>query len=324
MKTKKNKKKHITTTLIVAIFTCLLITTATFAIPKLPFFKQPQEITNRSDSSSDIANLKEETATEAKAALTETIQTDSNTKYETPKEISYSNSPYKDLYPNLYCEKPTQYITNSKTIYLTFDDGPSQRTGEILDILKAKNVKATFFVIGNNSELGRSMMKRIVDEGHAIAIHTYSHEYKKIYAGVKEYLDDFNKIATFIYETTGVKPSVFRFPGGSNTGFNKKIRNELLLEMTRRGYSYFDWNLCNGDAASSKLVPSNILTDNVLKNSTYCDVGVVLMHDCAAKKTTVDSLSDVVEGLKKQNFKFDILSSKINPDKFRFCKPKLN
>ena len=98
-------------------------------------------------------------------------------------------SAYDDLYPELYAEPADiESIAPEKTLYLTFDDGPSARTAEVLDILKENDVKATFFVTGQTSEEAQALMRRIVDEGHTIAVHTYSHQYKKIYASVQAYL----------------------------------------------------------------------------------------------------------------------------------------
>ena len=137
-------------------------------------------------------------------------------------------------------------------VYLTFDDGPSARTDEILEILDKYGVKATFFVVGANEEGDLERMQKIVAAGHTLAIHSYSHDYKKIYASVEAYLEDFNQMFCQIYEATGVKPQIFRFPGGSVNSYNVGIHQQLIAEMTRRGFVYFDWNVANGDAVFSK------------------------------------------------------------------------
>lgn len=128
-------------------------------------------------------------------------------------------------------------------VYLTFDDGPSARTDEILEILDKYGVKATFFVVGANEEGDLERMQKIVAAGHTLAIHSYSHDYKKIYASVEAYLEDFNQMFCQIYEATGVKPQIFRFPGGSVNSYNVGIHQQLIAEMTRRGFVYFDWNV---------------------------------------------------------------------------------
>lgn len=225
------------------------------------------------------------------------------------------------LYPNLYCVRPETQITPEKTIFLTFDDGPSERTAEILDILRENGIKATFFVTGNASPAGQALMKRIVDEGHTIGVHTYTHEFKQIYSSVEAFLDDFNKIYNLIYEATGVKPTIFRFPGGSKNSFNKDNYKELIAEMTQRGFDYFDWNLSSGDAASRTPTPTQNCINNVLKFSKNCNHGVVLMHDARPKVTTVEALPHIINGLKAQGFTFDKLSNNIDPAPYSLVKP---
>ncbi|MBO4461285.1 MAG: polysaccharide deacetylase family protein, partial [Lachnospiraceae bacterium] len=105
---------------------------------------------------------------------------------------------------------------NAKKVYLTFDDGPSHNTELILDILKEYNVKATFFVIGRNDEYSKSLYKRIVDEGHTIALHSYTHRYSSIYASLDAYKEDLQKISDLVYDATGVRSKFIRFPGGSS------------------------------------------------------------------------------------------------------------
>lgn len=240
-----------------------------------------------------------------------------------PKALEHSaeGRNYREMYPNLYCTRPQKQVNPDKTIFLTFDDGPSDRTLEVLDILREKGIKATFFVTGNCPAKGKSIMKKIVDEGHTIGVHTYTHDFKKIYASVNAFLDDFSKIYNLIYEATGVKPTIFRFPGGSKNGFNKGNYRELIAEMTRRGFDYFDWNLSAGDAVSRTPTPASRCISNVLNASKNCAHGVVLMHDARPKVTTVEVLPAIIDGLAKQGFSFDKLSNNINPAAYSLVKP---
>lgn len=231
------------------------------------------------------------------------------------------NEDYTKLYPHLYCTRPESQIIPEKTIFLTFDDGPSERTSEILEILREKGIKATFFVTGNTSSAGRALMKQIVDEGHAIGIHTYTHEFRQIYSSVNAFLDDFNKIYSLIHDATGIKPTIFRFPGGSKNSFNKNNYKELTTEMTRRGFDYFDWNLSVGDAVSRTPTPTQKCINNVLNFSKNCNHGVVLMHDAKPKVTTVEALPHIIDGLKSQGFTFDKLSNNIDPAPYSLVKP---
>ena len=228
---------------------------------------------------------------------------------------------YTKLYPDLYCNRPSEQIVPSKTIFLTFDDGPSDNTTEILGILRQKDIKATFFVTGNATPKGKSLMKRIVDEGHTIAMHTYSHNYKQIYGSVSAFLEDFNNIYNLIYESTGVKPTIFRFPGGSKNSFNKDNYIEIAAEMRRRGFDYFDWNLSAGDAVSRVCTPTQTCINNVLGHSKNCDHGVVLMHDANAKVTTVEALPSIIDGLKSQGFNLSKLTNEIDPAPYSLIKP---
>ena len=205
----------------------------------------------------------------------------------------------------------------SKVIYLTFDDGPSERTVEILEILREKDVKATFFVIGRTDEDSLNLMKEIVEEGHAIAMHTYSHRYTDIYASVEDYLADMYKLFVLIRDTTGVEPSIFRFPGGSINGYNKGVYQQLEAEMLRRGFVPYDWNLSSGDASGTKASAAQII-NNVVGPAKKLDRGIVLMHDSEPKTSTVEALVPMIDQLSELGFTFDKLTSAVKPVLFGY------
>lgn len=209
-----------------------------------------------------------------------------------------------------------------KIAYLTFDDGPSSNTSNILDILKSHNIKATFFVKGNDSKLGIEMYKRIVNEGHSIGNHTYSHEYSYIYSSKENFIKDFNKLEKLIKDVTGVEPNILRFPGGSNNTVSHnyggtKIMRELVNYMNNNNLYYFDWNVDSTDASVAVQSKEKIV-NNVLRESDYSNKVIILMHDSPAKITSVKALPEIIQGLKNKGFKFDTLSK----DKFtvRFLK----
>ena len=225
---------------------------------------------------------------------------------------------YAELYPDFYApETLTADQHTDKTIYLTFDDGPSDRTDEILQILKDKDVKATFFVIGKSDAVSAQRMRSIVDGGHTLGMHTFSHSYKKIYASVDAYLADMYQIFCLIRDTTGVTPSVFRLPGGSINGYNYGIYQQILAEMLRRGFVPCDWNLSSGDASGEAITKQQILT-NVVSAAANVTRGFVLMHDASDKKTTVSALPEMIDGLKNQGFSFDRLTSSVRPVLFGY------
>lgn len=188
---------------------------------------------------------------------------------------------------------------NRKKIYLTFDDGPSSNTDEILDILKAYDVKATFFVVGKTDEASRKAYRRIVEEGHTLGMHSYSHSYEDIYDSEEDFQDDMKKLQEYLYELTGVWPRFYRFPGGSSNTVSNIDMQKLADWLTDQGVTYFDWNVASGDAVSREL-PAETLLANCLagiRNQQSC---VVLMHDAANKDTTVEALPEIISEIRLQ------------------------
>ena len=188
---------------------------------------------------------------------------------------------------------------SQKKIYLTFDDGPSSNTDEILDILKAYDVKATFFVVGKTDEASRKAYRRIVEEGHTLGMHSYSHSYEDIYASEEDFQTDMKKLQEYLYELTGVWPRFYRFPGGSSNTVSNIDMQKLADWLTDQGVTYFDWNVASGDAVSREL-PAETLLANCLagiRNQQSC---VVLMHDAANKDTTVEALPEIISEIRLQ------------------------
>ena len=201
---------------------------------------------------------------------------------------------------------------SGKTVYLTFDDGPSWITEKILDILKKEDIKATFFVVGNDDDYGHSLLKRMDKEGHAIGNHTYSHDYSYIYKNLDNFFEDFYKNEAFIYEATGKKTSLVRLPGGSNNNVSRnidgrKIMLDICNSLEEKGYIYFDWNASSADASA---VPA---TTEQIVNNTLQWIGRhqnpnVLFHDSAAKVNTLKALPIIIEKLKFLGCTFEVLS----------------
>lgn len=225
-----------------------------------------------------------------------------------------SSSQYQKKYPDLYCTPRTPFVKREKTVYLTFDDGPSRHTDKILRILGKYNIKATFFAVGKNDPKSKKIMKQIVEEGHTLAPHSYTHVYNKIYSSVDSFLDDFKKINDLIYETTGVRPNILRFPGGTVNVYNRRIFRELSAEMLRRGYTFYDWDVSAADATKSATA------DSVMK-SIICGVhedrrNIVLMHDTSEK--TLKALEKTIIYLKNMGFAFDRLTNEVEPVTFYY------
>ena len=184
------------------------------------------------------------------------------------------------------------YYFQPKTMYLTFDDGPSKDyTNKVLDILKARNVKATFFLIGENARKYPDVVKRIVAEGHTIGIHCDNHNYEKLYQSADSYIQDFENARQTIYQITGVQVNIFRFPGGSVNHYNAAVRDEIIEEMTNRGYIYFDWNASLEDAVQQS-VPEQLIA-NALSTTLGRKKVIMLAHDVVPNTTAcLDELLD--------------------------------
>lgn len=207
------------------------------------------------------------------------------------------------LYPEMYAQPwEGPRVSGEKTVYLTFDDGPSVNTDRILAVLEEYGIKATFFIVGKTDQNSQRRMQEIVAAGHTLAIHSWSHDYKKIYASVEAYLDDFHQLYQWIYEVTGSYPQIFRFPGGSINGYDRGIYQEIIAEMTRRGFVYFDWNASAQDATVKPLAPAVIL-DNCAKGIGKETV-VVLAHDTAARGTTVEALPAIIQRYRDAGYTF--------------------
>lgn len=187
-------------------------------------------------------------------------------------------------------------------IYLTFDDGPSDYTSTLLDVLGKYDVKATFFVTGYGSD---EMIKREYDEGHTVGLHTWSHKYDQIYNSVDAYFADLAKISERVKNITGEESKIIRFPGGSSntvsTRYDHGIRIMSILssEVENRGYHYYDWNISSGDAGGANT--ADAVYTNVV---THLKPGpnVVLQHD--VKDFSVAAVERIIEFGLANNYVF--------------------
>lgn len=203
-------------------------------------------------------------------------------------------------------EKQIQEVTSNgdKVVYLTFDDGPSNQTERILEILQKYNAKATFFVTGQNANY-RYLIKKAHDQGHTIALHTYSHQYSKVYASVDAYFDDLNKVGQIVKEQIGFVPHYIRFPGGASNMVSAKyckgIMTTLTQEVQNRGYQYYDWNADTTDASGTNVPVGRLIANGT---SSCANNIMILAHDTAAKATTADALPSIIEHYKQRGYVF--------------------
>lgn len=185
---------------------------------------------------------------------------------------------------------------NLRKVYLTFDDGPSMYTQDILEVLKIYDVKATFFVTGMKPEYGERLQD-ILDDGHSLALHSFSHVYSDIYSSLDNFKNDFNKLREYVYQNTGEEINLFRFPGGSaNNIVSPEVRKEILTWLEKEGIVYFDWNVSSGDGGNQILSPQEI-ADNCIKGISDCNTAIVLLHDSSSKVTTIEALPLIIEAV---------------------------
>ena len=213
-------------------------------------------------------------------------------------------------------ELPEPIDPGPMTIYLTFDDGPSQYTAQLLDVLAKYDVKATFFVTHNHKEADEMILREHA-EGHTVAIHTYTHDYSKIYKSEKAYFDDMNRMGDIIEGLIGERPAIIRFPGGSSNHVSKNyadgIMTKLTQDMNEMGILYYDWNVDSRDASGDS--PKNStewwdpLVNNVIsgiknrsKNGRF---SVVLQHD--VKKFSVAAVEDIIKWGLENGYTFKAL-----------------
>lgn len=188
--------------------------------------------------------------------------------------------------------KPQQseVTPSGKVIYLTFDDGPSKHTSELLAVLKKYNVKATFFVM----KTGYShLIGDIVAQGHSIGAHTYSHDYSSIYASDDAYYKDLQKILNLIEKESGISTKLIRFPGGSSNTVSRiceGIMGRVANEVVDRGYKYFDWNVDSNDAGGAK--SADKVYENVINGVKNRRTSIVLQHD--TKGYSVDAVEKII------------------------------
>ena len=187
---------------------------------------------------------------------------------------------------------PEAVKPEGKVIYLTFDDGPGPYTAQLLDILKAYGVKATFFVT-NQAPKYLDLIGRAYREGHSIGVHTSVHDYDLIYSSEEAYFKDFFDMEEIVFQQTGEHTRMFRFPGGSSntvSSFNPGIMSRLTRAMNDLGYQYFDWNVVSGDAGETN--KTNKIVEKIEEGCRENRISIILQHDI--KDYSVAAVEDVI------------------------------
>lgn len=182
-----------------------------------------------------------------------------------------------------------------KVVYLTFDDGPSENTEKVLDILDQYGINATFFVTGNDPDY-RDSIRDAYERGNTIGMHTMTHDYKTVYASEDAYFSDLDQVAQVVKDEIGYVPYLVRFPGGSSntvsTNYSPGLMTTLSEDVPARGYQYYDWNVSSGDAAGNNVAVDTIVNSSCVEGYTNI---MLLCHDSNTKATTAEALPRIIQ-----------------------------
>ncbi len=228
----------------------------------------------------------------SKISILENIKTEQMANLNADADTDDASSLTKDVV--LKVQTDAEEYAGYKRIYLTFDDGPSNNTNAILDVLDEYNAKATFFVIAKNGY--EEEYNRIINDGHTLGLHSYSHVYKDVYSDEMGFKNDVNRIYDFVENVTGVTPKFYRFPGGSSNTIYKSDKNELFDYLDEMNLTYVDWNVASNDSTYGGL-SANQIANNVLNGVEGLDDCVILMHDANDKSSTVEALRIIISSL---------------------------
>lgn len=265
---------------------------------------------NKDDAASDQKIVQASAAAavtndEAMPLLTVQASYDTEKKQEQGKSSAAAASSQNDRV------KADSLGSDQKILYLTFDDGPSKNTEQVLDILKREGITATFFVLGEHVLKQPELVKRIVKEGHGIGNHTFDHKYDHLYGSFAEFADQVMKTDEAIYRTTGVRTTLVRAPGGTYSNFDQGYFDA----MKAAGYQVHDWNVDSGDSKRQGVPASEIMT--TIKGSKIASKLNVLLHDSAGHAESVKALPSIIKYYKDKGYTFAKLTDQVEPIQFR-------
>lgn len=317
-KTKKIKRRTNKPLIIGLLFSLLVLVTivCSFAIEKT-INKESKEAVADAVASQNITEKgtivgnEDENVTQSQTEATES-ETETTTQATTEATTQAESTTEQESSTDTNSEKGQGEYPGVKKVYLTFDDGPSSITSQILDVLDSYGVKATFFTVCHTDEEAIENMQRIVNDGHTIAIHSLTHSYSQVYASLSSFKEDVLGMQQFIYDNTGYKTFLYRFPGGSSNTIAKCDIGECIDFLDDAGFEYFDWNVESGDATANML-PKDIIVNNVLSSLGDNEEYVVLMHDAEPKKTTLEALPEIIEGIQSRGYEILPITENTKP-----------
>lgn len=245
-------------------------------------------LTTVSERTEELSGLIGELQKELQSRQGNVVVTEQESSLENPKQAPAEQS--------MADEVNTLNDSHQHKVYLTFDDGPGRNTEEILEILERYEVKATFFVVGKEDENSQELMRDIVEGGHTLGMHSYSHKYSEIYSTVEAFEEDFTKLQDYLYEITGVKSKVYRFPGGSSNKVSRLDMSLFAAYLQEQEVTFYDWNISSGDGGS-QLLDVETLVNNCLDGIEQNSTSIILLHDAEGKSTTVEALPTIIENI---------------------------
>lgn len=215
--------------------------------------------------------------------------------------VKLNNRKIASVTPPLITNNNDKHKKDSKVIYLTFDDGPSKLTLDVLKVLDEQNVKATFFVVGNKVKQSPEIIREIHTKGHLLALHSYSHDYNKIYSNYENFIDEMEYTQNLIYDITKYKSYIIRFPGGSY----KRLNAEFYNILKEKNYKIYDWNISCGDGISLNKDAETIYK-NAVSYGKRSNI-ILLMHCRQTDSATLTALPKIIKFYKDEGFKFETL-----------------
>lgn len=294
------KKEKIT---VIFLVVSLIIALALIAL--LVLKKPDKSGSEKKDDTGPTVESTADAATTSDAETTSDTEKPTDNEKETTTEIPTTAEEETTKNPDMLRDnKYNQIAINAKEngqkiVYLTFDDGSGTLTPTVLDTLDKYGVKATFFVVAEYSpskDFAKEQYNAILAKDHTLGIHSYTHSRANIYQSLDAFKEDIDSVYNYVYELTGFKPYVSRFPGGSSTSFaDERMKTEYIPYVKSKGLIYYDWNVSSGDGNGS--ITSEQVYNNVINGVRNKDVSVVLMHDGSGHEATVEALPRILDTL---------------------------
>ena len=266
--------------------------------------QEVQNTTQKNNSETDTTKLNTKNETTNNITTTPSQTQNKTTENKILENKTTESKPANTEKENKATTSQTSTSNGKSIAYLTFDDGPSNITHSVLDILKKYNVKATFFVI-NSGNYNKATLQREVNEGHTIGLHAYDHNYAIAYKDDNSYLDGIDKLRAKVKADTGFDSHYIRFPGGSSNTISKRYSKGIMSRITKtakqRGYKYYDWNVDDDDAGRARTADD--CYNNVIKELRPNRSNIVLMHDFGTNKKILEALPRIIEYCQKNGYK---------------------